>query len=112
VPKKELDLFEFATGEMTEPGACATEVVRSELVYASRLSGLLHDFPDHFRCHAVAPDLVSSPWLYCCLQIWDDFLNSNPKPNAVLPATTARSTTYLIAAVALTLSAPRPHIGV
>jgi hypothetical protein len=38
VPKKELDLLEFATGEMTEPGACATEVVRSQLVYAEQLT--------------------------------------------------------------------------
>jgi hypothetical protein len=28
----ELDLLEFATGEVTEPGAYATEVVRSQLV--------------------------------------------------------------------------------
>jgi hypothetical protein len=28
VSKQELDLFEFATGEMTESGACAPELVR------------------------------------------------------------------------------------
>ena len=39
MPKKELDLLEFATSEMTEPGACATKVVRRQLVYAGRQSG-------------------------------------------------------------------------
>src|SRR4051812_10217963 len=58
MPQQELDLFEFATGEMTESGACAPEVVRSQLVNTGSLSGLFHDFPNHFWRHSIAPDLA------------------------------------------------------
>jgi hypothetical protein len=58
MPEQELDLFEFATGEMTKSGACAPQVVRSQLLNACRVRSLFHDCPDHFRGHAVSPDLA------------------------------------------------------
>lgn len=55
MPEQKLDLFELSTGEMTEPGARAPEVVWRQPFDASGLRGLFHHFPDHFRRHAAGP---------------------------------------------------------
>ena len=47
MPKKELDLFEFATRDMAETGTRATKIVRRQLFETSLRGEGLYDIPDH-----------------------------------------------------------------
>ena len=53
---EKLDLLEFATGQVTEPGARAAQVVRRQLLDADMRGRCLDDMPEHLRRHPVAPD--------------------------------------------------------
>ena len=56
MPEQELDLLQFTTGEMTQAGAAAAEVVGGQ-VCDSRTSGrALHNVPYRFRREVFAPD--------------------------------------------------------
>jgi hypothetical protein len=59
VAEQELDLLQFAAGEMTETGARASQVVGRQLVDAGASRSGAHDIPEHLRRHAVAPDSAS-----------------------------------------------------
>jgi hypothetical protein len=48
VAEQKLDLFNFPTGNMAEPGAGAPQVVRRNLVNAEALRETPNDVPDHF----------------------------------------------------------------
>ena len=55
--EEKLDLVKFASGQMTETGTCASQVVRCQLVDSGSLGRPLDDLPEHLRRHALAPDL-------------------------------------------------------
>ena len=62
--EQELNLIEFAAGEVTEPRATAPQVMWCKLFYARPQSGLPNDLPQHFRCHSSSPHasgLVDGP---------------------------------------------------
>src|SRR5438046_1016034 len=54
VAKQELDLIQFATGEMAQPRASTPKVMRGELLDSCSRRSLSHNFPKHlwasFRC--------------------------------------------------------------
>ena len=55
MPEQELDLLQFTTGEMTQAGAAAAEVVGGQ-VCDSRTSGrALHNVPYRLRRNVFAP---------------------------------------------------------
>ena len=58
VPKKGLDLVQFASGGMAELRAGATEVMRSELRNPNLLRVVLHDVPDEALGDAFTPVLA------------------------------------------------------
>ena len=53
--QQELNLVEFATSEMAQPGAGAPEIVRGQLLDAGVLGRRLHYVPDDPRRHAITP---------------------------------------------------------
>lgn len=57
MPEQELDLVELTAGQMTEARTCAPQVVRGQFIDSGSLSRFLDDLPEHFRSHAMAPDL-------------------------------------------------------
>jgi hypothetical protein len=57
MPEQELDLIELTASQMTEAGTCAPQIVRCQLIDSGCLSRFLDNFPEHFRRHAVAPNL-------------------------------------------------------
>jgi integrase len=52
VAKQKLDLFEFASTTMAEPGASATKIVGCQVDYAGLTGTSLHRIPDYVGCHA------------------------------------------------------------
>ena len=60
VPEQKLNLLQFPAGEVTQPRATATEVVRSELRNSSAASRSLHHMPYGFRCNVLSPDCAGS----------------------------------------------------
>ena len=69
VPEQELNLLQFAAGQMALPGARAAQIVRCQLLYLSPGGSSLDHLPDHFGCHALAPDparLVDGPEHISC----------------------------------------------
>jgi hypothetical protein len=60
VPKKELDLFEFAPCRLAEPRTGPAQVVRSQVRNTSLLCRVLHDVPDRFNWNAITPRLPGS----------------------------------------------------
>ena len=57
MPEEKLNLFEFTTRSMTEPGTCPSKVVRREPLYA-RFTGVLADRVPHCLLRqAVTPGL-------------------------------------------------------
>lgn len=53
--QQELNLVEFATSEVAQPGAGAPEIVRRELLDAGAPGRGLHHVPDDFRRHPISP---------------------------------------------------------
>jgi hypothetical protein len=53
--QQELNLVEFATSEVAQPGAGAPEIVRGQLLDAGVPGRRLHHVPDDFRRHALTP---------------------------------------------------------
>ncbi len=47
VPEEELDLFEFAASNVTEPGACARQIMGRYLFNSDVLCKVLDDVPYH-----------------------------------------------------------------
>ncbi len=64
MPEEELDLFEFPTRRVTEPGTCPLKIVRREPL-DGRFAGLFaNDAPDRFFRQTISPSLpvlVNSP---------------------------------------------------
>ena len=58
VPEQELNLIQFATSQMAEPGAGAPQVMRGEPFYPCPTCRISNNFPEHFLGHAVTPDLA------------------------------------------------------
>jgi hypothetical protein len=56
MPKQELDLIPFATGEVAQPRASAPKIMRSKFLYARPRGGIPDNFPQHLRGHSAAPD--------------------------------------------------------
>jgi uncharacterized protein (UPF0212 family) len=56
IAEQELNLVQLTVGEMTKPGTCTSQIMRPELV---DIGPLRRFFNENFRCHAVAPNLVS-----------------------------------------------------
>src|SRR5207247_10853160 len=56
VAQEELDLVEFAAGQMTQSRARAPKIVRRQLVDVGACSGRPNDIPEHLGRHPVAPD--------------------------------------------------------
>jgi hypothetical protein len=56
VTQEELDLLELATGQVTQPRARATKVVRGQLLDAGVRSRHADDVPEHVWRHPVTPD--------------------------------------------------------
>lgn len=56
VPEQELDLVQFATGQVAQTGARAPKVVRRQLLDVGALRGGAHHIPQHLGGQAVAPD--------------------------------------------------------
>ena len=54
--QEELDLLEFATGQVTQPRARAAKIVRGQPLDAGVRGRRPDDIPKHFRRHPVAPD--------------------------------------------------------
>ena len=52
VANQKLNLFQFASTAMAKPGACATEIVGRQIVYAGLSGAPLHCVPDYVGCHA------------------------------------------------------------
>src|SRR5262249_38711652 len=53
--QQELDLVEFATSGVTEPGARPAAVMRRKVLHADSVAVLLHRVPDHLLRHPLAP---------------------------------------------------------
>ena len=51
MPKKELDLFQFAARRVAQPRADAPTVVRGQHRYSCVASGTLYHMPNHFLCY-------------------------------------------------------------
>jgi hypothetical protein len=51
VTEQKLNLFEFSSGLMAEPGASATKIVGRQMVNADSFGVSLHSKPDYVRCH-------------------------------------------------------------
>jgi hypothetical protein len=60
VSKQELDLIQFATGEVAQPRASATKVMRSKFLYARSRGGLPDNLPQHLRRHPSSPEPAQS----------------------------------------------------
>ena len=56
VTKEELNLIQFAAGEMAQARTGPSEVVRSEFVDVRASRGTRDDIPEHLRRHPVTPD--------------------------------------------------------
>ena len=56
MPKKKLNLLQFAAGGAAEPSTTSTEIVRREFANANLGGELLDDVPDQLFRHSVAPD--------------------------------------------------------
>jgi hypothetical protein len=56
VPQKELNLFQLSSASLAQLGTSSTEVMRSQLCHADSFRAFLHNMPDCFFRHAVAPD--------------------------------------------------------
>ena len=54
--EQELNLFQFSSGGVAEPGTGAAHVVRSQLLQSDPFRRILHDMPDSFLGHAFAQD--------------------------------------------------------
>ncbi len=52
VAKQKLNLFQFASTTMAEPGASATKIVRRQIVYAGPPRTPFHRIPDYVGCYA------------------------------------------------------------
>ncbi len=55
--EQELNLVEFAAGEVAKPRICSSEIMRRQLVYAGSLGRSLDNLPKRLRSHSLAPDL-------------------------------------------------------
>ena len=55
VPKKKLNLLQFAAGGAAEPSATSTEIVRREFANANLGGELLDDVPDELFRYGFAP---------------------------------------------------------
>src|ERR1700754_1413669 len=62
VPKKKLNLLQFAAGGATEPSATSTEIVRRELANTNLGGELLDDVPDELFRHSFAPNLPGAAY--------------------------------------------------
>jgi hypothetical protein len=56
MPEQKLDLFELSTCNVTEPGACATQIVGRNLLNTDRLGEVLNDVPDDLFCQPISPN--------------------------------------------------------
>jgi hypothetical protein len=56
VPEQKLDLFKFTASNVTEPGACAPQVMRRYLFNSDVLCEVLDDVPDHFFRESFSPN--------------------------------------------------------
>src|SRR5471030_3048469 len=56
MPEQELDLFEFAAGNMAESSAGATQIVGRNLLNPDTLREIPNDVPDHLFGYAISPD--------------------------------------------------------
>ncbi len=61
VPEEKLDLFELTPRHVTEPGACAPEIVRSNLFDADRFCEILDHQQKHLLGTFAMPTLESDP---------------------------------------------------
>src|SRR5687767_9103148 len=55
MPQEELNLIEFAAGQMTESRAGAPKIVRRQLVDVGAARGCSDDIPEHLGRHSIAP---------------------------------------------------------
>ena len=56
VPEEELNLFELAASNVTEPGACPPQIVRRNLLNAGRFREVLNHVPNNLLRQAISPD--------------------------------------------------------
>jgi hypothetical protein len=56
VAEQELNLFEFAAGNMAQPGAGSSLIVRRNVLNADALREIPNDVPDHLFGYAISPD--------------------------------------------------------
>ena len=54
--EQELDLFEFAAGNMAESSTGATQIVGRNLLNTHRLGEVLNDVPDDLFCQPISPN--------------------------------------------------------
>src|SRR2546425_9174256 len=54
-PKRNLDLLQFASRRMAEPGTGTPQIVRRQLGYTDALGGFFHDVPNRLYGHAISP---------------------------------------------------------
>src|SRR3974377_440691 len=55
VPEQELDLIQFAAGQMAQTGTGATQIMRSEPLDTGTGCSLPNHLPEHLRRHPLAP---------------------------------------------------------
>jgi hypothetical protein len=60
VAEKELYLLQFSTGQMAQPGAGTTQIVRGEILDASALRSAFHDMPYRLRREPIAPKFANA----------------------------------------------------
>jgi hypothetical protein len=56
MPEQKLNLFDLSPCHVTEPGACATQIVGRNFFNADRLGEVLHDVPDDLFCQPISPN--------------------------------------------------------
>ena len=60
MPKKKLNLLQFAAGGAAKPSATSSEIVRREFANANLGGELLDDVPDQLFRHSFAPHLAGA----------------------------------------------------
>ncbi len=58
--QQKLDLFQFASGNVTKLSTGSSQVVRGEVDESDFFGAILHHMPNNFLCYARAPMLTSS----------------------------------------------------
>src|ERR1035441_4400198 len=60
VTEKELYLLQFSAGQMAQPGACTTQIVRGKTLDSSALRSAFHDMPYRLWREAIAPKFANA----------------------------------------------------